>query len=147
MKCSVENCDREATERGMCHTHCQRWRYFGGTNPKKPIGAKKGRWCGKWKGGTFKSADGRILVLCRRHPRPDYKGGYVFRYRLVMEKHIGRLLLPTELVHHKNGKKDDDKIENLEIMSQSQHTKHHHKDMIAGKMKKKLNDYRPGGQP
>jgi hypothetical protein len=42
-----------------------------------------------------------------------------------MEQHIGRKLSRNEVVHHKNGDKRDNRIENLEIMSLSEHTKKH----------------------
>ena len=37
------------------------------------------------------------------------------QHRLVVERKIGRYLLPTERVHHKNGKRDDNRPENLEL--------------------------------
>ncbi len=48
-------------------------------------------------------------------------------HRKVVEDFIGRKLIPEEVVHHKNGIKTDNRIENLQIMTKSSHTKLHAK--------------------
>ena len=71
-----------------------------------------------------KQSDGYILVYSPNHPSAD-RTGYVLEHRIVFEKHIGRILCATEIVHHVNGKKDDNRIENLELVSRSEHAKIH----------------------
>ncbi len=68
----------------------------------------------QWKGGT-KLKDGYVLRYALGHPNTIGKSNYTWDHRLVMEKHIGRYLLPGETVHHKNGIKTDNRIENLEL--------------------------------
>ncbi len=55
-----------------------------------------------------------------------------YAYRIIMENHIGRKLQPGECVHHKNGDRLDDRIENLELCaSNSEHLSTHHRNYIA----------------
>ena len=83
---------------------------------------------GRWKGGRIKDANGYIYILCPNHPyaiKKDKKGSYVAEHRLVMEKSIGRYLKRSEVVHHKNGKTGDNRIENLELTTNSKHCGNH----------------------
>jgi len=66
-----------------------------------------------WKGGVT-TVNGYKLI--RMHSHPNSNGaGCVFEHVMVMSKHIGRPLMKGETVHHKNGIKDDNRIENLEL--------------------------------
>ena len=74
-----------------------------------------------WTGGKIKNDKGYIKILAPNHPKNIY--GYYFEHRIIMEKHIGRYLESNEDVHHINGIKDDNRIENLEILTDSNHSK------------------------
>lgn len=70
-----------------------------------------------WKGGetvTGHTGGGYIKELAPEHPNAD-ASGYVLQHRLVMEEVIGRPLEKHERVHHKNGDRQDNRPENLEL--------------------------------
>jgi hypothetical protein len=80
---------------------------------------------GRWNGGRRKRKDGYILVYSPHHPYANKN--FVLEHRLVMEKYLGRYITPKELVHHINGKQDDNRIENLELTTLIKHGKFHSK--------------------
>lgn len=77
----------------------------------------------KWKGGKI-FRRGYVYLLIHGYPNTEM-GRYIREHRYIMEQYLGRLLRRDEDVHHKNGDKLDNRIENLEVMTKSQHTKHH----------------------
>ena len=71
-----------------------------------------------WKGGRYIDSSGYVQV--RIGPSK-----YVREHRLVMAHHLKRSLVKGECVHHKNGDKTDNRIENLELTTMKRHTKLH----------------------
>lgn len=89
---------------------------FHKNNPDQNTAEKSAR----WKGGRFHAGGGYVKCYAPHHPSVRDKGKrYVFEHRLVMEGLIGRFLLPHESVHHKNGVRDDNRPENLELWAHS----------------------------
>ena len=55
------------------------------------------------------------------------------QHRVVAEQMIGRALLPGEIVHHKDGNKKNNHPSNLQVMTASEHAKHHFPEMMAAR--------------
>jgi hypothetical protein len=64
--------------------------------------------------------DGYVYITREGHPSARKHANYVAEHRLAMERKLGRYLTPEENVHHLNGVRDDNRIENLELWSTSQ---------------------------
>lgn len=84
-------------------------------NLKKGIGHKK------------KRKDGYNAIYFPDHPKSN-KEGYIMEHDLVMECYIGRWLKEDEVVHHINKKRNDNRIENLKLMTKSEHSRLHAKE-------------------
>lgn len=89
---------------------------------KTLMGRYRGEKSPSWKGGRHFHVDGYVYVYSPNHPNKN-KDRCVFEHRLVMEKHLDRYLTKEEHVHHVNGIKDDNRIDNLLIASNSDHLK------------------------
>lgn len=114
--CTIEGCARPTKGRGLCAKHYEqslRRPDFEQVKHRRPAGRGEDR-------------NGYIVIL-----DPDRPGKKIREHRLVMARHIGRRLLPHETVHHKNGVRDDNRIENLELWSKSQPSGQRWQDKLA----------------
>lgn len=121
--CVVDGCGRPVSGRGLCAKHYQRKMKYGDVN-----------------GGKFHHSDhrrewhvGHLGYVIRYAPESPDKSpnGYVYQHREVMAKIIGRPLLPHENVHHKNGAKDDNRPENLEMWISTQPSGQRVQDLVS----------------
>ena len=105
--------------------------------PRADASPGRGRFCGRtcankyrrslrlpWGEDGHKFVDRYVMVRMSSHPAAKATG-YVYEHRLVMEQQLGRYLKPSEHVHHINGDRTDNRIENLELMTAPEHLLEH----------------------
>jgi hypothetical protein len=86
-----------------------------------------------WRGGRSVTTGGYIQVWLRPEdpffPMAD-KDAYVYEHRLIVARSLGRCLEPAEEVHHLDGDKGNNSLENLELLSKSEHAARHSSDVM-----------------
>ena len=112
------SCIKEPRFTGLC-------RSCNSKNQLPPEALSKGPKHASWKGGRFHRSNNEKDYIVIWLPPDDFffpmtfgkngYGAYVYEHRLVMAKQLNRCLLPWEVVHHKNGIKDDNRLENLAL--------------------------------
>lgn len=110
---TCSECGKSITKRSK---YCDRCCKIGVKNPD-------------WKGGRVVRGSGYVRVKMRDHPNA-HVDGYVFEHVMIMSKMIGRPLLKKETVHHKNGIKNDNRLENLELWSSDHPSGQRVKDLV-----------------
>lgn len=123
-KCPVEGCGLLMSEIGFCTKHAQRFRRYGDPNYLTPE--------------IIRGSNSRIAQLKnRRAKKTSYlKNMGRHEHRVVMEKHLGRALIKGEIVHHLDGDKHNNSIENLQLMTQSEHIALHREELKLAKKPK-----------
>lgn len=87
---------------------------------------RKGDKGSNWKGGRRMTTKGYVSILMPEHERAD-RCGYVLEHIYVFEKESGIKVPPNCCVHHLNGNKTDNRIENLCLMTHKAHTAYHNR--------------------
>lgn len=121
-------CPKCGKERWVQSRHVQKINYTGlcyicNNRRDKKGRHRKGKDHPTWKGGRI---HGGGYIFIRLYPDDFFysmakKNGYIAEHRLVMAKSIGRCLHNWEIVHHKNGIKTDNQIENLQLVTDDRH--------------------------
>lgn len=106
--CNVGTCRTPAITYGWCEKHYERWKRHG--NPETVLPPNSGR---ERPVGARRMDDKGYVLL-------KTADGWKSEHRWVMERHLGRVLYSSENVHHINGVKDDNRIENLELWTTQQ---------------------------
>ena len=111
--CTWEGCTEKHHAAFLCALHYHR-KYDG-----RPMD-NPNRYSARVPGVSYKKTpQGYMQTWMPGHPKAMNRG-YVLAHRLVMEEHLGRYLLPGENVHHRNGVRDDNRLENLELWASTQ---------------------------
>lgn len=127
--CSVDQCNRESVARGVCDPHYKKLMKYGdplASPPRKKRVTARGSGPGKRR----RTEQGYIIMHWPEHPNAR-KDGKVSEHTVVMVEFLGRPLERFENVHHRNGIRDDNRLENLELWTKVQPPGRRVRDAIA----------------
>lgn len=132
--CTVDGCPNPSKAKGLCGTHYQRLRTHEDPRAHDPIRTPTGE---GWINHGYRYVP--VPPEQRDLARGETK---IAEHRLVMALHLGRPLEADEAVHHLNGVRTDNRIENLELWSTSQPSGQRISDKVAWALEM-LGRYRP----
>jgi hypothetical protein len=117
--CSVDGCGRRSYARDLCNTHHRRLRTRGSTEGATPVGQLPRRRPKRTSKGWITAGYRYVPVVEEERALAD-GALYLAEHRLVMARHLGRTLHEDESVHHRNGDRLDNDLDNLELWSTAQ---------------------------
>ena len=113
--CVVPQCEKRPVNRGMCSTHTQQ-RASGLIDDQGNQLREKKAWRRPRTTERWLMADGYVLIEAPEgHPRARHDGS-VLEHRHVVEQYLGRYIEDWEIVHHKDGNRQNNIISNLELL-------------------------------
>lgn len=107
-QCAGPDCERTAQSQGLCGAH------YAQSRKGKALTALQ--LVPKYR---YADSGGYVRLYDPTHPNAA-RNGMVLEHTKIMSDHLGRMLWPDENVHHKNGKRDDNRLSNLELWSTRQ---------------------------
>jgi hypothetical protein len=111
-ECSEQDCLNVAIARGLCNKHYQRWLKYNRDKVRRYS-----------REGFIVRKNGYRAIWAPDHPMAN-SDGYVAEHRMVVHD-AGIPIPPGHHVHHKNGDKRDNRLENLEVALASDHHRTH----------------------
>jgi hypothetical protein len=124
--CAVGGCDLPARAKGLCGTHYGRLRRHG--DPEAPARRYPER---APSGSGTLTRQGYRMVYRPGHPNANPRSGQIAEHVLVMAEAVGRPLAKGETVHHRNGVRADNRLENLELWVRSHPSGQRVEDAVA----------------
>jgi hypothetical protein len=142
--CSVDGCSRVHKAHGYCEMHWRRVKRTGTPGRVKSArGVHEITADGyEVRGSGHTNLHGYRVRMVPGHPNAARRTGQILEHRLVMATHLARPLFPDETVHHKNGVRTDNRIENLELRA-GPHGKHQTTDDLVAAAVSTLRRYAP----
>jgi hypothetical protein len=141
--CSVDACERTHLAKGLCRAHYQQVKRTGQVGKSNPTTF--------WR---YTDAQSGYVFLALPQPGATRRRK-VSEHRYLMEQSLGRLLHPWENVHHINGVRDDNRLENLELWAKPQPNGQrprdlaawvveHYSDLVEAELRRRRRDERTG---